>query len=861
MLDYQLSINSIFKRHKTSAKGLSNDEVLLKQQEYGENTIKEDKKHSAWKIFFSQFASALVLILIAATIVSAIIWETVDAIIIFSIVILNAVFGFAQEYKADKAIQSLKKMAGLKSRVIRNGKEMIVDASQVVPWDIIVLDTWDKIPADARLIEVVNLEIQESILTWESLSVIKHIDSITKIGALGDIKNMVFSWTIVTKWRWKAVVCATGMNTEMGKIAEMMQEVPDKVTNLEKKLNWLSKRLGVSVIIICIMIFFTYYIFRDIWLQQAFLVAVALAVAAIPEWLPAVVTISLWLGVKRFVKKNVLVRRLSSVETLWSVNVICTDKTWTLTKNEMTVTKLFVNNQVIDVSWTGYAIKGSFSKNPDTFRKLLEIGLLCNNSKLEDETIIWDPTEWALIVSAMKSGIDPKKLKKENIWVWEKPFDSDRKMMSDMYKDINQNVSIYSKWAIESLLPKCSQILIDGKVQKLDEKTKQNILDAASKFSEEALRVLSFAYWIWDEEENLIFVGLQAMIDPPRDEVKDAIQKCKTAWIRVIMITWDNIITATAIAKKLWIEGDSMTGLDFENAPNQKALLAKISIFARVNPIHKQIIVKILKSQWNVVAMTGDWVNDAPALKMSDIGIGMWITWTDVTKEAADMILVDDNFTSIVNAVQEWRWIYDNIQKFINYLLAGNVGEIMVLFIASLAGLPLPLLAIHLLWINLVTDGPPAIALSIDPINPDVMKHCPRKSSESIVSKRMILNIVILSSIMTIGALVLFFRHYHLDLQMARSWVFVLLVFIELIKIQIIRSQYHLNIFSNKWLLWSIVLSMLLVLFIVYTPGINTLFKLKPLNGAIWMDILMIIWVLIVAWIFLAQLMKKLDKK
>ncbi|AHB41006.1 hypothetical protein P148_SR1C00001G0199 [candidate division SR1 bacterium RAAC1_SR1_1] len=856
---YQLSLSSLYKELKTTSHGLSSKEALLRLETHGKNMIKEKENNPAWKIFLSQFTSALVLILLAATVVSAIIGEITDASIILAVVVLNAVFGFIQEYKADKAIESLKKMAGLKSKVLRDGKEHLIDSSELTIGDIILLDTGDKIPADARIIEAVNLEIQESILTGESLSVAKHTQVLEKVGALGDIKNMVFSGTIVTKGRGKAVVCAIGMDTEIGKIAEMMQETPDKKTNLEKKLNGLSKGLGIATVFICIIIFLTYFFVRDIEIHEAFLIAVALAVAAIPEGLPAVVTISLGLGVKRFVKKNVLVRRLSSVETLGSVNVICTDKTGTLTKNEMTVTKLFVNNHIVDVTGTGYKIEGDFSHNPDDFMTLLEIGILCNNSKLEGEMIIGDPTEGALIVSALKGGIDHQNLLKTHEWNGENPFDSERKMMSALYMRQNQQI-IFTKGAIENLLPKCNQILINGKLEPLDHKEKEKILHIAGEFSAQALRVLGFAYGYGNEEQQLIFVGLQAMIDPPRDEVKDAMQRCATAGIRVIMITGDNLITAKAIATELGIKGEAMTGEEFEKAPNKEQLLQSIGIFARVNPAHKQTIVKILQSQGNVVAMTGDGVNDAPALKMADIGIGMGITGTDVTKEAADMILIDDNFTSIVNAVQEGRGIYDNIQKFVNYLLASNIGEILILFVASLAGLPLPLLAIHLLWINLVTDGLPAIALGIDPVNPDVMKHHPRKSSESIVSQKMMINIAILSSIMTIAALFLFFRHHDTDIVQARSGVFVLLVFIELIKIQIIRSQYGLGILSNKRLLLAVSVSMALVLAVVYIPGVNTLFELTPLSMDIWMDIGVAIGVLIIVGIVLSKFMRKISR-
>lgn len=857
---HELSIEESFKELQSSPNWLSTDEVFLRTKKYGQNIIVEKNNNPVWKMFLRQFTSALVIILIIATAISAFIGDFTDASIIFTVVILNALFWFIQEYKADKAIQSLKKIAGLKSKVIRNAKEYIIEASQLTLWDIILLDTGDKIPTDARLLEAINLEVQESILTGESLSVVKHTKPIKYTSILWDIKNMIFNWTIITKWRGKAIVCAIGMDTQIGKIAEMIQETTEKATNLEKKLDGLSKSLWAITICICIIIFLTYVFIRNLQIADALLTAVALAVAAIPEWLPAVVTISLWLWVKRFVKKNVLVRRLSSIETLWSVDVICTDKTGTLTKNEMTVTKLFVDNQTIEVSGIGYQIQWSISKDSKNIRKLLEIGFLCNNSKLQEQVIIWDPTEWALIVSALKWWLDQKTLLATYQWSDEIPFDSERKMMSAIYqKELNgrQETVIYTKGAIENLLPKCTQICIDWNLRVLDHETKKNILQIAGDFSTQALRVLWFAYGSTTQEEDLIFVWLQAMIDPPREEVKEAIAQCKIAWIRVIMITGDNLMTAKAIGKELGIKWESITGEEFAKADNKIELLQNIGIFARVNPADKQTIVTILQSQWHIVAMTGDGVNDAPALKMADIWIWMWITGTDVSKEASDMVLIDDNFTSIIHAIQEWRWIYDNIQKFVNYLLASNIGEILILFIASLVGIPLPLLAIHLLWINLITDGLPAIALGIDPINPNVMKRQPRSIHQSIIGSQMIITIIILSSLMTIWVLFLFLRHYESDVEMARSGVFILLVSIELIKIHIVRSQYGLGIFSNKWLLFAIAISMALALSIVYIPGINTLFEFKPLNSDIWIDIGFIVIILTIVGMSLSKILQK----
>ena len=766
-------------------------------------------------------------------------------------------------------------MAWLKSKVLRDWKELLIESSELTIWDVILLEAWDKIPADARLFESVNLEVDESILTWESVPVEKHIMKIEYSTALADMKNMVFSGTIITKWRWKAVITAIWMDTEMWKIAWMLEDAPKKSTTLEKKLNNLSKILWFAAVVVCIIIFVVYWLVSHLEFQQAFLAAVALAVAAIPEWLPAVVTISLWLWVKRFVKKNVLVRRLSSVETLWSVNIICTDKTGTLTKNEMTVTKLFVNWEIVDVSWRWYSTKWNFSAPIEWLYPLLSIWMLCNTAKLHHNQIIWDPTEWALLVSAYKAWMKESDFYNDWEWINEIPFDSERKRMSEIFirkvsinnlnkskykksyiSNLPKNL-IYTKWAIEWLLPICDTILINWEIKKLDKKTKKDILDQAGEFSKEALRVLGFAFGEWKEEKNLTFVGLQAMIDPARPEVKASIAECKNAWIRVIMITWDNIVTAWAIAKELWIEWDVITGNDFEKSDNKWNLLDKVWVIARVNPSNKQEIVNILRERWNVVAMTWDWVNDAPSIKTADIWVWMWITWTDVTKEAADMILTDDNFKSIVNAVEEWRWIYDNIQKFVNYMIVSNICEIAILFIASLIWLPIPLLAIHLLWLNVITDGLPAIALWIDPINPNVMNRKPRKAIQWIIDRRMILNIVLLSTSVTIWALWLFLKWYGTNLEMARSAVFLFMAACELVKIQIIRSQYWLSLFSNKWLIWALLWAFGLAFSIVYIPGINTLFNLQPLNFEVWKEIWIILVIFISIWTLLSEYMKK----
>ncbi len=895
---YQKSIENLAKELSVNIQNWLNDQQVKENQDkYWLNILTNDKKISAWKVFLNQFKSFLILILIVAAVISIFVWEAVDSVVIILIVILNSILGFVQEYKAEKSIESLKKMASLKSRVIRNGKEILIDSQDLTVWDILIFDAGDKIWADARIMQSMSAEVAEAVLTGESMPVSKNIETLNKDCALWDQKNMLFAGTVVTRWHGKAIVTAIGMQTEIGKIAGMIQEAPEKQTNLQKDLDKLSKWLGAVVIVICAVIFVSAIFFVWNTWQQAFLVAIALSVAAIPEWLPAVVTIALWLWVKRLVKKNALMRKLSSVETLWSVNIICTDKTWTLTKNEMTVKHIFVDEKVFDLDGVGYQDFGKKDflsrnkENVNSLEQILKIWILCNNSAIDWENIVWDPTEVALLVSAIKWWLVRKNLEKEYELLDEIPFDSERKIMSSIYSENKSPLipldkggseyCIFSKGAPEILLNKCSHILLNGEVKKMTEKDKNNILSQNKKFAESALRVLGFAYkivqgveyrvqsvecrmksaeWmvrdnseLWTInseylEEGLVFVGLQAMIDPPRVEVRDSINICEKAGIRVVMITGDNVITAKAIAEQLWIKWLAMDGIELDKLDDKKLLklIDNVWVFARVSPAHKQRIVKLLKKKWNIVAMTWDGVNDAPALKYADIGLAMWITGTDVTKEASDMILLDDNFATIVNAIYEWRWIYDNIKKFVNYLLSTNFAEILIIFISVLIGLPLPLIAIQILWINLVTDGLPALALWVDPASPDIMSHKPRKLWSKIVDRNMIINIVILSIAMTVWCLFLFIRHQNIDLVQARTGVFVLLTLLEMLRIWMIRDEYKLPFWSNKWLFGAVWLSIGLVLVVVYVPFFAEIFQTKPLSWMMWIEMMIILFVLFV---------------
>lgn len=841
---YQQSKTDILQQFHTSEQsGLTTSQVSDLVQQYGKNILQQKEKISPWVILFQQFKSPLIIVLIAATIVSSLIGEIGGGIVILVIVILNAIVWFIQEYKAEKSIESLKKMMSLQSTVVRDGEKIVLDSAELVPWDIVILEEGDKIPADGYVLSFNNLETSESALTGESLPVKKDTEIIEKDVPLWDQHNMVFSGTVVVKWFGIFVVTHTWMDTQIGKIASLIDEIEDKTTHLQKKLANLSKKLWWGVMVICIVVFLSYYFGHELWLSAAFLASVALAVAAIPEWLPTVVTIALSLGVNRMVKKNALMRKLPSVETLWSVNIICSDKTGTLTKNEMTVKEIYLDNKLIHISGTGYDPKGDFSNTSESLTQLLKIGVLCNHATLTEQgEMIGDPTEWCLLVSAKKWWYDKNSFSDYD-YQDEIPFDSTRKMMTSIYTHAGQ-YEMFAKWAPESLLPLSTHILDNGTVRVITDTDREYIINQTTQLAEQAMRVLAFAYKVdekFDKEQaesNFIFVGLQAIIDPAREEVKEAIAVCKQAGIRVVMITGDNIQTAKAIATRLNITGKAMTGTDLEQLSDTQLfeIIEEYGIFARVNPSHKQRLVQTLQKKGNVVAMTWDGVNDAPALKQSDIGVAMGITGTDVSKEASDMILLDDNFTTIVSAVEEGRGIYDNIKKFVNFLLSTNMAEVLILFILSMMWLPLPLLAIHILWINLVTDGLPALALWVDPINPDIMKRKPVDAKSGIIDNRMLWSMITISVLITIAVIIFFLKRYMIDLEMARTGVLLLLVWLEIMRVQMIRSDYGIGLFSNKRLIWALLLSIILVLGIIYTP-LSSFFSTVAPSWIMWWDI------------------------
>ncbi|MBI2650588.1 calcium-translocating P-type ATPase, PMCA-type [Candidatus Woesearchaeota archaeon] len=836
------TIEQALKELSTSDKGLSQQEAEERLKQYGLNEIKEAKKISPWKIFIGQFNSVVIWILIVATIISAFLKEYIDAIVILIIVVLIAVLGFIQEYRAERAIEALKKLTSLVATVIRDGQKKEIDAKQLVPGDIIVLETGDKVPADSRLIEVFNLQAQEAALTGESQPVKKNTDVLSEKMPVADMKNMVFSGTIVVSGRAKAVVAATGMQTEIGKIAAMIEQVKPEPTPLQKKMDQLGTTLGKVVMAIAAVILVTGLLVHKASVIDMSLISVAIAVAAIPEGLPAVVTIALAIGTQRMLKRNALVRRLPSVETLGSTTVICTDKTGTLTVNEMTVKKLFANGKIIDVEGVGYETKGQFlykgkPAGIDEIELLLRIGALNNNAELKDNSLIGDPTEGSLIVSAAKAGLIKEELEIEYKRIDEIEFTSERKMMTTIHKRHGEKIA-YVKGAPEVVLKLCNYAYINGKAKKLTEEGKKEILEINKEFADEALRVLGFAYKTLvdtNPEKNLIFVGLQGMIDPPREEVKIAVEKCKKAGIKVIMITGDHEITARAVAKEIGLTGKAITGAKLDEIKNLEDWVEDIVIFARVNPEHKIKIVDALKKKGHVVAMTGDGVNDAPALKRADIGIAMGITGTDVSKEASAMILTDDNFASIVNAIEEGRGVYNNIRKYIGFLLSGNISEVLIIFFGIVFGLPLPLTATQILLINLVTDGLPALALSADPFEPNAMSRKPRKQDEPIY-KGLNPFLVYYPIAMTIVALLVFSWFYFKkdNLLQAQTATFLTISMFELYQAFASRSTiypaFKVGIFKNKYLVLAVLSSFAVIATSIFIPSFGRFLDMAPIG-------------------------------
>ncbi|MBT3940696.1 calcium-translocating P-type ATPase, SERCA-type [Candidatus Woesearchaeota archaeon] len=858
---HSLSKEQVFSELKSNEKGLSSRESTERLRKNGPNVLKKAKGKSPLLIFAEQFESLLVLLLIAAVLISVAVGEMVDAAVIAIIVIVNGVLGFVQEYRAEKAIEALKKLSAPKANVIRDGKIQIIAAQKLVVGDIILVEEGARVPADARIIESFSLQIDESTLTGESTPVEKLGDKVVAKAAVADRKDMIFMNTAVTRGRGTAIVVSTAMDTEIGRVAKMIQDTDERDTPLQKKLAHVGKTIGVAVILIAVAIF-GLGMFRGGELFDMLITSIALAVAAVPEGLPAIVTITLALGLTRMAKAKSLIRKLPAVETLGATTVICSDKTGTLTKNEMTVQQIYVDGKIVTVTGAGYSPVGQFFSGKKSVNALanralslvLTIGTLCTTARLEKNRrwgVYGDPTEGALIVSAYKAKILKDNLLRKYKHIGEIPFDSVRKLMTIAYSTPTKKKIAYVKGAPELLLARCTHIFKNGSVKKITSKDRKEILNANRKMAEGALRVLGMAYRVLPAnvtkfdaktvEKGLVFVGLQGMIDPPREEVKPAIEICKKAGIRTIMITGDHEATAKAIADQLGIldGAEVMTGaeLDRLNPTEFYTKLRGINVYARVSPEHKVRILKAWQKHGEVVAMTGDGVNDAPALKNADIGIAMGIVGTDVAKEASAMVLQNDNFATIVKAVEEGRGIYDNIKNFIRYLLSSNVGEVLTIFAASLMGLALPLIAVQILWMNLLTDGVPALALGIDPPEKNIMSRPPRSSQESTIDKQMWAFIAVVGVVVMIGTVGVFYKYLAQDLAYARTMAFSTIVMFQMWNVfnsRTERSVFSRSFWNNKWLLLAVSSSVILQLIVVYVPFFNAAFGTTPLAALDW---------------------------
>lgn len=783
-----------------------------------------------------------------------------EALLIFAIVIAIALIGFFNEYKAEKTVEALKKLVGAKAKVRRAGEVMEIDANQIVPGDIILLEEGQKVPADARLIELHNLQINEASLTGESLPVTKNTASISKEVSLGDQKNMAFAGTFVTQGTAIGIIVETAQKTELGKIASLVNDVETEETPMQKKLDDLGKKLGIMIMAICAVVFVVVLFLVDEardkdMLQRmifAFTAAVALAVAAIPEGLAFVVRISLALGARRMATKNALVRKLSAVEALGSTDVICSDKTGTLTRGEMTVRHIVAAGSNIEVTGTGYSLRGAFSRSGKStalsvaHQRMLLIGALCNNARLKEGIVLGDPTEGALLVSAGKAKLAYESAQEEYPRVNEVPFTSDRKFMSTVHS-AKRGYLVAAKGSVEATLDRCSHMLDQkGKVVKLSANDREQIIEHNKALSSKALRVLAFAQKECktqpksekDIEKDMVFIGLQAMMDPPREEVIEVIHRVQVeAGMRVIMITGDYIETAKAVASEIGIEGDAISGTELE-AMTQAEFEEKvesISVYARVNPEHKIRIVKALKAHGHQVAMTGDGVNDAPAIKAADIGIAMGITGTDAAKEAADLILLDDQFLTIIKAIEEGRGIFDNVRKFVNFLISCNIAEVLAILFGIVFFNNLILTAAQLLFINIVTDGLPAVALGSDPTREDALQAKPSRFQEAILTKRVWTEIFVFGFLMT-GALLVqyWYNHTHEDSMAAVSAAFTAMVVYELVRLIDIRTDYKIKWWSNPLLSISMAGSFALQFAVLYIPSFARYFEVGPLSSHDW---------------------------
>ncbi len=845
-----LTPDDVFDKLSTSPDGLSEEEAKSRLEKHGKNELEEGEEVSPLKLLLEQFSDFLILILLVAATLSLVLGHQVDFYLIISIVIGNGIFGFIQDWKAEQSIRALKEMASPDATVFRDGRAKEVPREEVVPGDVIALEQGSAVPADARLIEEESLKVDESALTGESEPVKKNLGAVEAGTDLAEKTDLVFKQTNVVRGRGKAIVVSTGMDTEIGKVAQKLQEVEKELTPFQKEVNKLGKRLGIILLAISALIIPISVLIHGVGWLNAFLTAVALAVAAIPEGLPAVVTLALAMGTRKMVDRNVLTRRLTAVESLGSVDTICTDKTGTLTENEMTVREVYAGGRQQELSGLsvkpdGNAVSGEASEE----ELILRAGTLCNDAEVREDGNRGDPTEVALLKSAEAAGLDTERLNSEHERVREIPFSSERKRMTTVHRQDGQ-LTAYSKGAPEIILERSDSYREGGEVKPLNEEKREELRNRIDGMAEDALRVLAFATKKLDGEDpkgkseeelesGLTFLGLQGMLDPPREEVKDAISACRHAGIRTVMVTGDNALTAKAIGRKLGFTGEVVTGseLDELSEDQLRERIPEADIYARVSPSHKLKILNLIKEkEGQVVAMTGDGVNDAPSLKRSDVGVAMGIRGTDVAKQASDIVLLDDNFASIKEAVSEGRAIFDNIRKFVSLLLSGNLAEVLSVFIASLIGLGLPLTAPMLLWVNLLTDGLPAVALGADGKSEGIMDRQPRKKGEGVINNHMIY--VILGIGLSLTTLILFsFNHFLPNMELARTVAFTELVLIELVEIWPIRKIFGQPIKRNNWLRLAVVSSILLQFVVIYSP-LNSFFGLVPLGLHAWLVVL-----------------------
>ena len=860
---HSIPIDEVFSGLQSGQKGLTSNEAAIRLSRNGPNRLESPSKPSPLRIFLSKFKDYMVIVLIFAALVSYIAGESTNSLVIIGIVILVAIIGFFQEYKAERAMEALREMVAPEADVMRDDRMSTIAAAELVCGDMIFLEAGDRVPADGRIVEETALEVIEASLTGESLPVKKSTQLQSEDAALADRKNMIFMGTIVSYGNCRAVVTATGLSTELGKISGMIRQTPADPP-LKIKLEGLARRQAMLVLAISIIVFLL-DASRGSPIMDSLIAAIALAVAGVPEALPFIVTLALAFGTQTMAKKNAIIRRLPAVETLGSTTVICTDKTGTLTTGEMTLWQI-ETFRTIDVQGSGYNPEGSFSENGVTIDpqsgdlvRLLSIGVLCNNSDIEKANggwrVVGDPTEGAMIVAAQKAGI-LEGIRKGAVRIAEYPFDSDRKRMTVLDDLQEKGFAVSMKGAPEVVLSRCSSILQAGGVRPLTEEDRRIILKRADDMASRALRVLAFAGKMQDRnasqqmdelESNLLFVGLAGMMDPPRKEVFDAISVSKRAGIRTVMITGDHRLTARAIGQELDIgNGDVVEGSELDKMDEQKLhdRIESVSVFARVTAEHKVRIVESLKKRGNIVAMTGDGVNDAPALRAADIGIAMGRTGTEVTKEASDMVIADDNFATIVGAIEEGRRIYDNIRKGSSYLLAVSFAELATIFIAVALGYPIPLLAAQILWINVVAEEFPAIGLALEPAHEQIMKKKPRDPKESMPSPGLMIYTLGIAAAIVAGTLGLYVMSLDMgqDISYARTMAFVGLGFFTVYNAYSSRSLdesiLRMNPFGNRTLLLGIAGSIISILAVVYIPFMQSIFQTQPLTTESWAMVL-----------------------